>query len=309
MFDAERMARWRKAVAAKPGADLAGLIAKLRKAGYQVGGHDDYKKVPKGFDPEHPRAELLKMKGLTAGPGPIPKGLLHKAGLADWLVQHGKALAPIVTWLDKKEADAQLAQAHKMDAIGSNAGHCLWTGIVGKERAGHVVQRLMAADMFSGWGIRTYAAGQGGYNPIGYHTGTVWPHDTSLIAAGFKRYGYNDEANLLCGRIFEASQHFAEFRLPELFCGFDREHAHIPVPYPVACSPQAWAAASSFLFLTTMLGVRPHADRGEHDRLERLRHAAERHIGALRLLPDRGRARRAHAALEVGHGRRDRMTR
>ena len=152
---------------------------------------------------------------------------------------------------------------HKMDAIGSNAGHCLWTGIVSKERAGNVVRRLMAADMFSGWGIRTYAAGQGGYNPIGYHTGTVWPHDTSLIAAGFKRYGYNEDANLLCGRIFEASQHFAEFRLPELFCGFDRDLSAVPVPYPVACSPQAWAAGSLFLFLETMLGLRPHAAAGE----------------------------------------------
>jgi glycogen debranching enzyme len=152
---------------------------------------------------------------------------------------------------------------HRMDAIGSNAGHCLWTGIVSKERAGDVVRRLMAADMFSGWGIRTYAAGQGGYNPIGYHTGTVWPHDTSLIAAGFKRYGYNEDANLLCGRIFEASQHFAEFRLPELFCGFDRDISAVPVPYPVACSPQAWAAGSLFLFLETMLGLRPHAAAGE----------------------------------------------
>ena len=85
----------------------------------------------------------------------------------------------------------------------------------------------------------------------------------SLIASGFKRYGFRDEANLLCGRIFEASQHFAEFRLPELFCGFDRDVSAVPVPYPVACSPQAWAAGSLFLFLETMLGLRPHASAGE----------------------------------------------
>jgi uncharacterized protein (DUF2461 family) len=78
------------------------MIAKLRKAGYEVGGHDDYKKVPKGFDPEHPRAELLKLKGLTAGPGAIPRGLLHKPGLADWLIKHGVALAPLVRWLHSK---------------------------------------------------------------------------------------------------------------------------------------------------------------------------------------------------------------
>ncbi|HKF85474.1 MAG TPA: amylo-alpha-1,6-glucosidase, partial [Candidatus Limnocylindrales bacterium] len=149
------------------------------------------------------------------------------------------------------------------DAIGSNAGQCLWTGIVSPERASRVVERLMAPDMFTGWGIRTYASGQAGYNPIGYHTGTVWPHDSSLIAAGFKRYGFQGEANRLCGRIFEASQHFSEFRLPELFCGFDREVSPVPVPYPVACSPQAWAAGSIFLFLETMLGLRPHAVAGE----------------------------------------------
>ena len=145
------------------------------------------------------------------------------------------------------------------DAIASNAGHCLWSGIVSPERAGRVVERLIAPDMFSGWGIRTYAAGQAGYNPIGYHTGSVWPHDVSLIAAGFKRYGYHDEANRLVGRLFEASQHFPDFRLPELFCGFDRDVSPVPVPYPVACSPQAWAAASMFLFLETMLGLQPHA--------------------------------------------------
>jgi glycogen debranching enzyme len=113
--------------------------------------------------------------------------------------------------------------------------------------------------MFSGWGIRTYAEGQPGYNPIGYHTGSVWPHDTSLIAAGLKRYGFDEESNRLVGRVLEAAQQFEEYRLPELFCGFDREQSPQPVPYPVACSPQAWAAGASFLFVETMLGLRPHA--------------------------------------------------
>ncbi len=101
MFDPERLVRWRKAVAGKAGGDLVALVTKLRRAGYEVGGHDDYKKVPKGFDPEHPRAEYLKMKGLTAGPGELPRGILHKPALATWLVKHGKALAPLVVWLDK----------------------------------------------------------------------------------------------------------------------------------------------------------------------------------------------------------------
>ena len=149
------------------------------------------------------------------------------------------------------------------DAIGSNAGQCLWSGIVSPDRARDVVERLSDPTMFSGWGIRTFAAGQPGYNPIGYHTGTVWPHDTSLIAAGFKRYGFDDESNRLVGRMMEAAQSFADFRLPELFCGFDRTDVVNPVPYPVACSPQAWAAGASFLFLETMLGLRAHAERAE----------------------------------------------
>ncbi len=101
-FEPEKLATWRKVVASKAGVELAAMIAKLRKAGYEVGGHDDYKKVPKGFDPDHPRADLLKLKGLTAGPGPIPRGLLHKPGLAAWLIQHGVALAPLVRWLHVK---------------------------------------------------------------------------------------------------------------------------------------------------------------------------------------------------------------
>jgi glycogen debranching enzyme len=154
---------------------------------------------------------------------------------------------------DKKQADA----------IASNAGQCLWSGIVAPERARDVVEHLLRPTMFSGWGIRTFGADQRGYNPIGYHTGTVWPHDTSLIAAGFKRYGFDDASNRLVGQMMEAAQGFPDYRLPELFCGFDKTDAHTPVPYPVACSPQAWAAGSSFLFLETMLGLRAHADRKE----------------------------------------------
>ncbi len=149
------------------------------------------------------------------------------------------------------------------DAIGSNPGQCLWSGIVAPERARDVVDHLLRPSMFSGWGIRTYGADQRGYNPIGYHTGTVWPHDTSLIAAGFKRYGFDDASNRLVGQMMEAAQGFPDYRLPELFCGFDKTDAHTPVPYPVACSPQAWAAGSSFLFLETMLGLRAHAERNE----------------------------------------------
>ena len=101
MFDSTKLARWRKQVAGKQGAEIEKLVARLRAAGYEVGGHDDYKRVPRGFDPDHPRAELLKMKGLTGGPGEIPRGLLFKREFADWLIDHGRALAPLVIWLHR----------------------------------------------------------------------------------------------------------------------------------------------------------------------------------------------------------------
>jgi glycogen debranching enzyme len=153
----------------------------------------------------------------------------------------------------------------QVGTIGSNAGHCLWSGIVPPERVDAVVDRLLDPSMDCGWGIRTYATGQPGYNPVGYHTGTVWPHDNALIAAGMKRAGRHDAADRVASRIFEAARHSPDFRLPELFCGFDRGLAEMPVPYPVACSPQAWSAATSLSLLQTMLGM--HADAA-HDILE-----------------------------------------
>jgi glycogen debranching enzyme len=168
-------------------------------------------------------------------------------------------------WVEDQGYYAMALDANKRpaDALGSNAGHCLWTGIVSPARARSAAERLLGPDLFSGWGIRTYASDQAGYNPLGYHTGTVWPHDTSLAAAGLKRYGLHEEANKVVSGVFEAAQKFPEFRLPELFCGFDRETSPQPVPYPVACSPQAWAAGAPFLFLQTMLGLQAHAERAE----------------------------------------------
>jgi glycogen debranching enzyme len=163
-------------------------------------------------------------------------------------------------WMDDVGFYAMALDADKkqVGTIGSNAGHCLWSGIVAPERVNSVVDRLLDPTMDCGWGIRTYASGQPGYNPVGYHTGTVWPHDNALIAAGMKRAGRHDAADRVASRIFEAAQHSPDFRLPELFCGFDRGLADVPVPYPVACSPQAWSAATALSLLQTMLGM--HAD-------------------------------------------------
>jgi glycogen debranching enzyme len=145
------------------------------------------------------------------------------------------------------------------DAIASNPGQALWSGIVAPERAARVVASLLSPAMNSGWGIRTLASDQVGFNPIGYHLGSVWPHDNALIAAGLKRYGFAREAGLVAEQVLGASRHFREYRLPELYCGFSREESHLPVPYPVACVPQAWAAGAPYSLLQTMLGLRADA--------------------------------------------------
>jgi glycogen debranching enzyme len=167
-------------------------------------------------------------------------------------------------WMDEVGFYAMGLDASKrhIDAIASNAGHCLWSGIVPPERVDTVIDRLIGPELDCGWGVRTYAAGQPGFNPVGYHTGSVWPHDNAIIAAGMKRAGRHEAADRIASRIFEAAQHSPDFRLPELFCGFDRDVASAPVPYPVACSPQAWAAASPLFLLQTMLGMRAEAADG-----------------------------------------------
>jgi glycogen debranching enzyme len=167
-------------------------------------------------------------------------------------------------WMEDRAfyATALDADKRQVGSLQSNPGHCLWSGIVPAERVDAVVDRLLDPALDCGWGIRTYASGQPGFNPVGYHTGSVWPHDNSIIAAGMKRAGRHDAADRIASRMFEAAQHSPDFRLPELFCGFDRGVADTPVPYPVACSPQAWAAATPLFLLQTMLGMRPNAADG-----------------------------------------------
>ncbi len=141
----------------------------------------------------------------------------------------------------------------------SNIGHLLWSGIVADERVEAVVGHLMSERMFSGWGVRTLAEGQPVYNPIEYHNGTVWPHDTAFIAAGLARYGRRQEANRLAVALLEAAGHFA-FRLPEAFAGYPRSMTRVPVEYPSACSPQAWASGAPLLLMRIMLGLEPTAN-------------------------------------------------
>jgi glycogen debranching enzyme len=147
--------------------------------------------------------------------------------------------------------------------ISSNPGHLLFTHTITEQRARDVITRLMAPGLFSGWGIRTLSDQEQTYNPMSYHRGSVWPHDNSLIAFGMTRYGYQREASAILSALFEASLHFREYRLPELFCGNQRHHRDEPVQYPVSCSPQAWASGTPIVILTALLGLRPDASSGE----------------------------------------------
>jgi glycogen debranching enzyme len=138
----------------------------------------------------------------------------------------------------------------------SNAGHCLFTGIAEPARAARVARLLLSRESYSGWGVRTLATTETRYNPMGYHTGAVWPHDNAVVAQGLARYGFEAKAVQILTGLFEAGMYFDLHRLPELFCGFDKDPGEGPILYPVACAPQAWAAASVFLLIQACLGLR-----------------------------------------------------
>ena len=158
-------------------------------------------------------------------------------------------------WLEEEQTCALAldARGEPCRVVASNAGHCLYSGILDHERAERVIARLMSDDMFCGWGIRTLSAGSRRYNPMSYHNGSVWPHDNSLIAAGFARYAAGEQAARVLPGLFDTALSLDNRRLPELFCGFARRSQHQPAPYPVACKPQAWAAGSVFLLLQAVL--------------------------------------------------------
>jgi glycogen debranching enzyme len=164
-------------------------------------------------------------------------------------------------WIPDRQFFALALDGHKkkVDSLCSNIGHLLWSGIVEEHEAELTKQHLMSSKMFSGWGIRTMAEGERGYNPIEYHNGTIWPHDCSIIAAGLARYGFRKEAAQIVAGIFEASWAF-DSRLPETFAGYERSQTRFPVQYPTACLPQAWAAGAAMLGIRTLLGLEPHGE-------------------------------------------------
>jgi glycogen debranching enzyme len=164
-------------------------------------------------------------------------------------------------WMPEEDYFAMALDGDKRQVrtVTSNPGHCLYADILDSDKAAHVARRLLQPDMFSGWGVRTMSKGALAYNPMSYHNGSVWPHDNAMIAAGLKRYGHVKATNRVVTAMFDASIHADYMRLPELFCGFTRRTPNQPVGYPVACSPQAWAAGAPILMLQAILGVSARA--------------------------------------------------
>src|SRR5215472_5807729 len=161
-------------------------------------------------------------------------------------------------WIPEKQffALALDGKKRKVDSLTSNVGHLLWSGIVEDDKAEACARHLVGPRLFSGWRVRTMAVGEGSYNPIGYHVGTVWPFDNSFIAQGLRNYGFQKEAAIVALGNLEAARFF-DYRLPEAFAGYAREETNFPVEYPTACSPQAWSAGAPLLFLRSMLGLEP----------------------------------------------------
>ena len=167
-------------------------------------------------------------------------------------------------WMDAKSfyGIAVDGEGRLCEARASNPGHLLYCGLPSEARAAAVAAQMMAPAFHTGWGLRTLAKGESRYNPMSYHNGSIWPHDTAICAAGIARYGHREASVQLLRSAFEAAVHF-DMRLPELFCGFQRVQGVPPIAYPVACMPQAWAAGAPFMLLQACLGVQIDGLRGE----------------------------------------------
>jgi glycogen debranching enzyme len=161
-------------------------------------------------------------------------------------------------WMPERGCHALALDGDKrqVDSLTSNIGHLLWSGLLDEVEAAATAERLLDEQLYSGWGVRTLGTGEAGYNPLGYHTGTVWPHDNSLIVAGLANYGHREAAATIASAILGAAPYF-EHRLPEVFAGFPSSLTSVPVAFPTASRPQAWAAGTPLLLLTTLLDLRP----------------------------------------------------
>jgi glycogen debranching enzyme len=196
----------------------------------------------------------------------VAREVWRDQGLADRLEREADELRTRFDeafWVDERGGFYALAldgQKRRVDARASNMGHLLWSGIVPDERVQTVVDQLLSEELWSGWGIRTMASDAAAFNPISYHNGTVWPHDSSLAAWGLARHGYAAEARRIARALIEAAGHF-DWSLPEVFAGYARDETPFPIAYPTAARPQAWAAGTPILLVRVLLGIEPDRER------------------------------------------------
>jgi glycogen debranching enzyme len=191
----------------------------------------------------------------------LAREVWHDQALAEQLEPRASGLRTRFSrdfWMPERGCHALALDGDKrqVDSLTSNIGHLLWSGILDDDEAAATAERLLEDQLYSGWGVRTLGTHETGYNPLGYHTGTVWPHDSSLIVAGLARYGHTEAARKIAAAILAAAPYF-EHRLPEVFAGYPAELTSVPVAFPTASRPQAWAAATPLLLLTTVLDLQP----------------------------------------------------
>lgn len=196
--------------------------------------------------------------------GQGPRGGIRRRGRGRRLSGEAARLADVIEerfWWEEEKTYYLGLDGHKrpIASVASNAGHLLWAGAVVPERAAAVVRRLMADDMWTGWGIRTLSAHHRSYNPFSYQLGSVWPHDSAILANGFHRYGHDEPAWRVARGLLDAATRFQSDRLPEVFAGLDRDPGGFPAQYLGANVPQAWASGAVIHLVSMLLGVEPDA--------------------------------------------------
>lgn len=267
---AERAMQWIERWGDRDGDGLLEYERRTEKGLRNQGWKDSHDGVPfASGTPAEPPIALVEVQGYAVDARRRMAHLYRTLGRneeAARLLADASALVKRIDerfWMETKGTFAIALDREKrpVDSVTSNPGHLLFSRAVSHARAQSVVTSLLSAPMWSGWGIRTLAKGQPAYNPLSYHNGTVWPHDNALAAMGMAHYGMTRSAGRVLDGLWAAAQRFRHLRLPELFCGLDRDSGQFPVHYPVACSPQAWASASLFLLLRACLGLYPDAPR------------------------------------------------
>ncbi|GAC1595719.1 MAG: glycogen debranching N-terminal domain-containing protein [Myxococcales bacterium] len=267
---AEAALRWIEEYGDKDGDGFVEYERKTPRGLQNQGWKDSYDGIPnKDGSPARPPVALIEVQGYCVDARRRMSRLYRQLGRREDAARCAAAAQKLARrideafWMEKEGCYAIALDGEKrqVQSVASNQGHLLWTRAVPEARARRIARTLLSPDSFSGWGIRTLARGQRAYNPLSYHNGTVWPHDNSMIAMGLSNYGMQKQAVQIMTGLCESARQFRHNRLPELFCGMARDGNDLPVSYPVACSPQAWASGALFLLVRACLGLYPDAQR------------------------------------------------